>query len=269
VDTEVQGASFKKAQLQGTRIIRTNFRGASFGSAKFQGAYLQEVAFQGAYLNQAQFQATILTGVDFRGVSLEDANLSGASLVGVQFSNAMLQRVCVWRASPLMATFAKSLIAKVLLEAADPEAADPVACKLDQNSFKKLRAEFERSMQTGLALGNLTVLDPARPYPNETNAARAWITLELTSPTLATYQINVESVLREIGCAEPDAPYAVVGLLEQMDPASQSQIHRFTKDDPNISKIASDFLKSDCAGARGLPDLARARLIELRDGRKN
>lgn len=89
--------------------------------------------------------------------------------------------------------------------------------------------------------------------------ARHWVYLQRFSPALDAYEAELDKQWRQIGCAPEGAPFVLAGLIRNMadDPL-------FARNSPHASQLAADFLKDDCAGARGLPDDAKATLQELR-----
>ena len=105
--------------------------------------------------------------------------------------------------------------------------------------------------------------------------ARRWAELEAAPPEREIYEEKLAELWRGIGCAADGAPFVLTGLLRIMSMSTSSSsaalaessyaISPFADHSVQVPKLAADFLKEDCAGARGISEHTRAMLMKLRD----
>lgn len=111
------------------------------------------------------------------------------------------------------------------------------------------------------ALSQVGILDPEMPLPGKKQMAGYWDQLQSLSPAPDIYEEKLARQWRLIGCSADGAPYVLTGLIATMWSADTP----FSPDSVQVPLLAADFLKDDCAGARGLSDDAKAKLKALRD----
>jgi hypothetical protein len=105
-------------------------------------------------------------------------------------------------------------------------------------------------------MARINRLDQRSPLDGENEMAGAWAALAQSSPLGTVYEKRLVDQWLEIGCAADGAPFVILGLIDRLD----------RLDGPQGTKLAGAFLdETRCAGARGLPDDAKARLKEIRD----
>jgi hypothetical protein len=94
--------------------------------------------------------------------------------------------------------------------------------------------------------------------------ASRWVELQAASPELGIYEEKLAELWRGIGCASGGAPFVLTGLVGNISisPLGSSP---FAENSVQVPKLAADFLKEDCAGARGISEYTRTKLIKLRD----
>jgi len=86
--------------------------------------------------------------------------------------------------------------------------------------------------------------------------AKAWIALEHSSPARTVYEHSLAKQLVEIGCTADGAPYVILGLLATLRGL----------DGPHSATLAGNFFdEAQCAGAKGLPDDAKAKVKTIRE----
>lgn len=88
MDSKLQNASLRHADLKGAYLIDANLHGAFLEKADLEGANLSDAEFHGANLRYADLQGAILDGAKFDGtINLAKASLVGASVRLVDFSS--------------------------------------------------------------------------------------------------------------------------------------------------------------------------------------
>jgi hypothetical protein len=115
--------------------------------------------------------------------------------------------------------------------------------------------------------------------------AAHWIDLQKSPPPIDLYEKEVAEQWREIGCAVDGAPHVITRLVNIMSTISASSlgpipliaedwvkfehsrifISPFSPDSAEVLRLAADFLKEDCAGARGITERTRMQLKALHD----
>ena len=101
------------------------------------------------------------------------------------------------------------------------------------------------------------MLDPNKALKGEKDMAKAWTDHANHPPTREVYEQSVAEQWHNTGCATDGAPYILRALLSRL---SGMYLSQFAKDSPEVPKLAADFLKPDCEGARGLTDAEIAKL---------
>jgi hypothetical protein len=105
-----------------------------------------------------------------------------------------------------------------------------------------------------------TRLDPETPLDEEKQIAEHWSRLQ-PSPAPGDYEAKLAKRWWQIGCLTDDASYVLAGLIRKANSFNSP----FSPDTVQVSQLAADFLKDDCAGAHGLSEDAKANLRTLRD----
>jgi uncharacterized protein YjbI with pentapeptide repeats len=260
----LQGAQLDFAQLQGARLDFAQIEGARLDFAQLQGASLSSAQLQGALLNGAQLQGALLDGAQLQGASLSSTQLQGARFHAAYMKGASLDSVFAWRASLRLADTSGARIAEVRT--------GPVAgcddnpkrqCNWTHETFSALRERVAREVPEGdfreEALKRLDrAFDPSKPLAGEDEMTKSWVALQSASLPDSDFEAGLARQLLEIGCAAYGAPYVLSGLIRQFT-------WRFVEYSARLGQLAADFLKPDCAGARGLSSSDRAALEELRD----
>jgi hypothetical protein len=91
--------------------------------------------------------------------------------------------------------------------------------------------------------------------------AEYWDKLQTLSPAPDAYEERLAKQWWQIGCSTEGAPYVLAGLIETMN----SDYSPFSSNSVQVPRLAANFLKDECAGARGLSDDAKGKLKALRD----
>jgi uncharacterized protein YjbI with pentapeptide repeats len=266
------GASLHTAQLQGANLLGTHLEGVDLGNAQLQGADLVGAHLEGADLARTNLQGADLTVAMLAGASLpyaqlQGANLDGAGLQGAnldhaQLLGASLRYVFVWRADP-RSTEAKD--ARIEMVVSEPKrSCGTLVCDWSGvwwSDFKKriehevpeggLRAMVPQGAVRAEALKRLDPrLDPAKPLKDEAEMAQRWAELQSSPLTLSAYEAELFNQWHRIGCAVDGAPYVLTALIQRLP----FGISPFRPNSPQLGRLAAEFLKEDCAGARGLSE---------------
>lgn len=89
-NAQLQGAELAYAMLQDALFFGSQLQGADFHAAQLQWATLQNSGLEAALLSEAQLQGANLQGAQLRGANLIGAGLQGASLDGTRLQAANL-----------------------------------------------------------------------------------------------------------------------------------------------------------------------------------
>ena len=271
-NAELQGAILDLAQLQGASLFGAKLQGASLPSAQLQGAWLAFSQLQGASFHRAQLQGASLSGAQLQGALLDDAELQGASLDGAQLQGVSLRQAFVWRADvrDTHAEWARiegaETSPKRSCGSGGPEDVGAVCDWGDTlDSLKRLIEHDvpERHGRTAIIARFEQDLDPAKTLDGEQEMARHWIELQGASPEPDLYEEKLADAWREIGCAADGAPFVLTGLIRSL--SSEFLKSPFAKDSVQVPTLAAAFLREDCAGARGISEDTRTKLMKLRD----
>jgi uncharacterized protein YjbI with pentapeptide repeats len=283
VGSELQGSSFRGANLQGSFFDSSDLQGALLDYAHIQGAYFADVKLDGASLFSARLQGATLLDVRLKGASLEGAflhgallkyaELQGASLKGAILDGAQLNESYVWRADPR--TVESGADVRVTTVITGPE--NPKH-EWSATQFGSLKEEITQYTPAGewrsQALARIeTALDPSKPLDGENDMAKAWADLEHSQPKPDAQQ----NILRETGCSEKAAPYVIQGFIFQGGVTSRYNGITFNETEPFGGRFGADrahpaaiaryFLdEANCPGARGLSEEDRSSLRGIRDG---
>jgi hypothetical protein len=103
-------------------------------------------------------------------------------------------------------------------------------------------------------------LDPAEPLKGEAEMAQHWAELRSSSLGYSAYGGELFNQLRRVGCAADGAPYVARALIKRLLVFWESP---FGRDSPQRVRLAAEFLKEDCAGARGLSEDMKGNLKVL------
>jgi hypothetical protein len=102
-------------------------------------------------------------------------------------------------------------------------------------------------------------LDPGKPLKDEAEMAQRWAELQSSSLTQSAYEEELFNQWERIGCAVGGAPYVLTGLIRTLQP----WLSPFNYNSPQPARLAAEFLKEDCAGARGLSEATKEKLKDL------
>jgi hypothetical protein len=119
-------------------------------------------------------------------------------------------------------------------------------------------------------------LDPAKPLKEESEMTQRWVELQSSPPTWAEYESELVNQWQRIGCAVHGAPYVVTALTQILGIQTLSDsrlMTRATSSRPQSlrvalfpfakdisARLAIEFLKEDCVGARGISEYGKAEL---------
>ena len=280
----LQGASLDLARLWGADMIEAELQGASLSRVEFQGAWLQSARLQGASLDGAELIGADLAGAHLDGAALlNHVQLNGARLDDAQLQGALLDSVDLWGASVKHTKLQSASIRKTFIWRTDARTADMTDARVhavdsepklrfgnfaldwSDQSFRDLKERIEKTVPEGevreFALRRIQTLDPETPLSEERQMAEYWDKLQALSPAPAAYEEKLAQRWRQIGCSTDGAPYVLAGLIRNLE----SGYSPFSPGSVQVPRFAADFLKDDCAGARGLSDDAKAKLKALRD----
>jgi hypothetical protein len=260
---QLQGSSLDAAQLEGASLIGAQLQGAHLGAAQLQGADLFGAHLQGAYLFRAQLQGADLSEAQLQGAYLPEAGLQGTQLGEAQLRAASLPHVFAWRGDARYADAEGARIEAIETGRKRSCGTPPV----DICDWGDFLASLKQSLEHDVPDGHLRAealerldqnLDPAEPLTGEDEMAKRWSELQAVSPQPDVYEKKLAELWRGIGCASEGAPFVLTGLVEHIE-------DRFAGDSAEVPRLAAEFLKEDCAGARGISEDTRSRLIKLRD----
>jgi uncharacterized protein YjbI with pentapeptide repeats len=257
---QLQGASLVQAQLQGASLIAAQLKGASLVEAQLQGAYLDIAQLQGATLTRAQLQGASLASAQLQGASLVEAQLQGASLPGAQLQGALLTGSFVWRADIREANMQGARIGSLQTGPKTPCAGLPGICDWTFDSLKGLKERIEREVyDRNRRMRQFESLDPTKPLAGEVQTAESWAKVEQAPSALGdAYEKELAELWRDIGCANDAAPFVLEGIVWEIAAG-------FARVGAQMPWLASEFLKKDCAGGRGMSERTRTKLLQLRD----
>ena len=85
--------------------------------------------------------------------------------------------------------------------------------------------------------------------------AAQWRAAQDSPPSRDAFEQELIQQWQAIGCAASGAPYVLTLLSRRVEPEISDQARR--------TQLAKAFLDPSCAGARGISDETRAKLIEL------
>jgi uncharacterized protein YjbI with pentapeptide repeats len=261
----LQGVDLTVAHLEGATLVAAQLQGASLGVAQLQGADLIDATLEGANLAGAQLQGASLGGAQLQGAILDYAALEGANLAGAQLQGASLQHVFTWRADVRHTDAQGARVQMIETSPYLPCKDQPGVCfRVDTDSLRKL---FERDVpesdrRTEILATLEKKLDPRIPLAGEEEMARRWDELQAAVTPEPDYEEKLAKLWREIGCTTDEAPFVLTGLVDIISVQTTSP---FLDNSVQVPKLAADFLKEDCVGARGISEKTRAALIKLRD----
>jgi uncharacterized protein YjbI with pentapeptide repeats len=259
----LQGVDLASAQLQGADLHFAELQGVNLLGAQLAGADLTGAVLDGAYLPIAQLQGANLSGASLQGANLRAAQLQGADLSGAKLQGASLSNVFVWRADGRSADAKGAWIDKVV---SGPKQFcgnqnGPIGCDWSAvwwSDFKKrIEHEILEDARRAEALKRLDPrLDPAKPLNNEAEMAQRWAELQSSSLSQSAYEEELLNQWQRIGCAADGASYVLRAFIQRL----QSGLSPFMFESPQLARLAAEFLKEDCAGARGLSEAAKETL---------
>jgi len=262
---QLQGADLSSAQLQGAKLLVAQLQGADLLGAQLQGADLTGAVLDGATLPIAELQGTNLSA-SLKGANLGGAQLQGADLAGAVLDGASLRNVFVWRAD---ARFAKAKGAWIDMVVSGPKQwcgnrNGPAGCDWSDVWWSDFKKGIEHEVLEGETRANVLKridpkLDPAKPLKDESEMAQRWAELQSSSLTLNAYEDELFNQWQRIGCAADGAPYVLTAQTRML----QHWRSPFRVDSVQPARLAAEFLKDDCAGARGLSEDTREILKAL------
>jgi uncharacterized protein YjbI with pentapeptide repeats len=168
VCTDLQGASFWRAQLQGANFEQAHLEGATFDFAQLQGATLKRAHLQGASIEFANAQGALLEFAELQGASLSYAHLQAAQLTGAQLQSASLDS-----AQLQSAALDRAQLQGANLDAAQLQGASLAGAQLQGVSLNKsnLRAASLQRVFVWRAQGTDAALDSMRVVQPEAGAS--------------------------------------------------------------------------------------------------
>ena len=277
------GAGLRKADLTGSYLEGAILDGADLRAAKLDNAALRSAFLPGAQLQDASLvgsdiQSADLSGAQLQGASLRDVWLDGADLSEAQLPEASLDGAQLAGAKLDRAQLQTASIRKAFVWRTDVRTADTTDARIIESEpktkfwidwsarvFRYFTAWIEKTVPENelrkSALSQVGILDPEMPLPGKKQMAGYWDQLQSLSPAPDIYEEKLARQWRLIGCSADGAPYVLTGLIATMWSADTP----FSPDSVQVPLLAADFLKDDCAGARGLSDDAKAKLKALRD----
>jgi uncharacterized protein YjbI with pentapeptide repeats len=216
---------------------------------------------EGTSLKSAHLEAALLIGAHLEGASLDDAHLEGASLNYAHLESASLNRAILWRADALTANVSGVRIENAEIEQ-DYPCKEPKPCGWSTVSFDHLRQVIEQKVPKGRlsveALERIeSRLNPI-PLEDDEKIREKWTEMQRSRLARDAYEAELANQWRHIGCATAGAPYVLGGLIRRMTGNSP-----FAPSSPQVRRLAADFLKEDCSGARGLSIDDRTKLEKL------
>jgi hypothetical protein len=144
-------------------------------------------------------------------------------------------------------------------------------CEWPTESLNSLKGSIRQQIPSGWRLDAALMrldrgLDPTKPLVGETQMAERRAKIESSSADPTTVRAEQAKLFRELGCALEGAPYVLTGLIRNrlfwIDP-SLWEIQKWASNMvwgaglKEGRELAADFLKGDCAGARGLSEEAK------------
>ena len=137
-------------------------------------------------------------------------------------------------------------------------------------SFSSLKQEIEELVPEGadgdarkVAQGMIEKLNPQTPLYEEKEIAKHWDDLQrLYSTSDEICEAKLAKQWRKIGCSTNGAPYVLATLTSILGADFSTP---FSEHSVQLPQLAADFLKDECAGARGLSEDAKSKLMALRE----
>lgn len=276
--TELQGADFRHAQLQGASLARAQLQGAIFQGAQLQGANLDQAQLQGAEFMDAQLQGASLTFAQLQGAWLARPYPPGLPSME-RWDGAELRHSYVWR------TYPPSHVNGALISAPESEpkylwldcpAGD---CEWSETSYAALKSLIENSVPPGgqrdQALRQIAALGKP-PFVVDEASVKAWTNLANESMrSVGSYFDTLAEKLKEIGCAADGAPYVIAGLMRDAGSSVMREVEveravlldlRFENNLSKEAEVAAAFLdETKCPGAHRLSEDNKAKLRAIRD----
>jgi uncharacterized protein YjbI with pentapeptide repeats len=235
-NSDLRGADFEGAQLQDAffwhaKLEAANLNGANLDHANFSLANLEAASLRSADLDGTHFLTAKLQGATLVSANLENANLSSAVLLGSSLDNADLSKADLDGAQFVYASlqstnFDKASFGISFFVNANLRAADLNDASIDQADFYD------------------SVLDSLSPPQVQSALAQRY-----SVATTTKYEDGLADIWKQLGCSAVDAPYVLKGLIVQM--TSQNP---FGPASPQLSQLATAFLRTDCKGNVGLSD---------------
>ena len=266
---------FAGAYLQGADLTTADLRNANFacaGLANSPSGLSVRVGdnvctqLQGAKLKGAQLQGAALRVAQLQGADLLGAQLQGADLAGAVLDGASLHNVFVWRAD---ARSAKAKGAWIDMVVSGPKQwcgnrNGPAGCDWSDVWWSDFKKGIEHEVLEGGTRANVLKridprLDPAKPLKDEAEMAQGWAELQSSSLTQSAFEEELFNQWQRIGCAAAGAPYVLTALIHTL----RDHLSPFKYDSPQLARLEAEFLKEDCAGARGLSEGAKETLKAL------
>lgn len=279
--TDLRGANFSEAQLQGASFDGSKLIGARFAKASMQGvtadgADLTATTFtyarlESASLTKANLAAASLFSAQMQGANLADADLSmasflatqlqGANLKGARLENAVFSMARVYRAvideqrkgAIFIRTNARPIYPRLLLPGSAERNDSSLPEKIDAIGFKTLLGRAQEGIlgddTRRAVVARMQVLDPAK----EAQQGSLVSDQPINSDEIANEKIRIaraDEIIKLI-CNADGAPYAargviyngrILGIVRKQAPDDR---------DPALRAIAS-LRSGTCQGAVGL-----------------
>lgn len=260
---DMSGANFSETELPAADLSSAKLAGARLDGADLTAALARNVDLIGARLERARLQGANLEGADLRAADLQHADLRGADLVRADTTAADLRGAKLWRTRLDWGRF----------ERADIRAVEVVP--LSPVEYSELRTELSEQLR---------ILDPERPDKaaekreaiTETALSRLraqagqdqiLIGEDPSSIPPPEYEACLAGYLAEMACrgdvalAAAVAERATVMTRERVGVTQRSR--RLGQQRLAPGWLAGLLLDDGCAGARDLPEAARADLRRI------
>jgi len=262
----LQGGVLSSAHLEGASLVGADLRGALLIGSMLPGALLDRAQLQGAWLEGSMLSGSSFDGAALQGASFLAANLQGASLVNANLQSTSFTRADAWLAETRSEAKKNDRLAlakgiKGVRNLAPLFASHRTQCQYYGCKINEVRQLIEQAVPQGeLKTKALMRIDKQLGLKGseEKEMAEAWSELGDQEAGDVEFEVGLAGQLLAAGCTSDGASYVIHGLLQQtaLDTGGRSM-------QPSLAKA---FLEQEhCAGAYGLSEDDKARLIEFRE----
>jgi uncharacterized protein YjbI with pentapeptide repeats len=185
--TQLQGANLNEAQLQGASLLNAHMQGASLERAELQGASLVLGSMEGADLDSAQLQGAALNAADLEGADFSFAQLQGADLFNTALQGALLRNAYVWRTNLVVKSPTDAFVDKlepgpIYNSMTPPSSSCPHTggCDWSERDYQTLKSLIENTVPLGpMRWRALKQIGTLQqpPYVPDEGSAKAWTDL--------------------------------------------------------------------------------------------